>query len=58
MTKTLDGTAVYAYTTLISCLICIPWALLAEGSTLVEGANAAIAKVMRRAWQYLPAGVL
>ncbi len=45
MTKTLDGTAVYAYTTLISCLICVPWALLAEGSTLIEGAKAAIAKV-------------
>lgn len=45
MTKTLDGTAVYAYTTLISCLICVPWALLAEGGTLIEGAKAAIAKV-------------
>lgn len=45
MTKSLDGTAVYAYTTLISVLICVPWALLAEGSTLVEGAKAAIANV-------------
>ncbi|GLC43444.1 hypothetical protein PLESTB_001557900 [Pleodorina starrii] len=45
MTKTLDGTAVYAYTTLISVLICVPWALIAEGGTLVEGCKAAIAKV-------------
>ncbi|GLI60501.1 hypothetical protein VaNZ11_002664 [Volvox africanus] len=45
MTKTLDGTAVYAYTTLISVLICLPWALIAEGSTLVEGCKAAVAKV-------------
>jgi solute carrier family 35 protein E1 len=45
MTKTLDSTAVYAYTTLISVLICVPWALVAEGGTLVEGCKAAIAKV-------------
>lgn len=45
MTKSLDGTAVYAYTTLVSVLICVPWALMAEGSTLIEGAKAAIAKV-------------
>ncbi|PNH01462.1 Triose phosphate/phosphate translocator TPT, chloroplastic [Tetrabaena socialis] len=45
MTKSLDGTAVYAYTTLISVLICVPWALLAEGSTLKAGIEAAIAKV-------------
>ncbi|KAG2493019.1 hypothetical protein HYH03_008682 [Edaphochlamys debaryana] len=45
MTKTLDGTAVYAYTTLVSVLICVPWAFLAEGSQLVEGAKVAIAKV-------------
>ncbi|KAG2424566.1 hypothetical protein HXX76_014446 [Chlamydomonas incerta] len=45
MTKSLDGTAVYAYTTLISVLICVPWALMAEGGTLVEGAKAAVAAV-------------
>jgi hypothetical protein len=45
MTKSLDSTAVYAYTTLISVLICTPLALLAEGSGLVAGAQAAIAKV-------------
>ena len=45
MTKTLDSTAVYAYTTLISVLICVPLTLVAEGSTLIEGTKAAIAKV-------------
>jgi diaminopimelate decarboxylase/solute carrier family 35 protein E1 len=45
MTKSLDSTAVYAYTTLISVIICTPLALLAEGSGLVAGAQAAIAKV-------------
>lgn len=37
MTKTLDSTALYAYTTLISVLICTPLALLAEGSALAKG---------------------
>ncbi|KAI8477039.1 MAG: plastid triose phosphate/phosphate translocator [Monoraphidium minutum] len=45
MTKTLDSTAVYAYTTLISMLICVPIALVMEGSLLGAGAQAAIAKV-------------
>lgn len=51
MTKTLDSTAVYAYTTLISVLICVPLALMAEGSMLMDGMNAAIAKVgAQRFW--------
>lgn len=45
MTKTLDSTAVYAYTTLISALVCIPFALIAEGSALQAGAAAAMQKV-------------
>lgn len=45
MTKSLSSTAVYAYTTLISVLICVPWALLAEGGTLKAGIDAAIANV-------------
>lgn len=45
MSKTLGSTALYAYTTLISVLICVPLALIAEGSTLVAGSQAAIAKV-------------
>ena len=45
MSKTLGSTAVYAYTTLISVIICVPLALMAEGSTLVAGAEKAIAAV-------------
>lgn len=51
MTKTLDSTAVYAYTTAISVLICVPLALAAEGGMLIEGMNVAIAKVgAQRFW--------
>jgi hypothetical protein len=39
MTKTLDSTAVYAYTTLISMLICVPIALVMEGAGLGAGAQ-------------------
>ena len=45
MTKTLASTSVYAYTTLISVIICVPLALIFEGGALVEGSKAAIAKV-------------
>lgn len=45
MTKTLDSTAVYAYTTLISMVICVPIALAMEGPQLAAGAAAAIQKV-------------
>ena len=45
MSKTLGSTALYAYTTLISVIICVPLALMAEGSTLVAGAEKAIAAV-------------
>lgn len=45
MSKELGSTAVYAYTTLISVLICVPLALIAEGSSLTAGIQAAIAKV-------------
>jgi hypothetical protein len=44
-TTKIESTALYAYTTLISVLICTPLALIAEGSTLKAGAEAAIAKV-------------
>lgn len=69
MTKTLDSTAVYAYTTLISMIVCLPFAIIAEGSALQAGAAAAIAKVgaggsvlrmvgvccpKRLEWQHLP----
>jgi hypothetical protein len=45
MTKTLDSTAVYAYTTLISMIVCLPFAIGMEGGALQAGAAAAIQKV-------------
>lgn len=45
MSKDLGSTCVYAYTTLISVIICTPLALMAEGGSLKAGADAAIAKV-------------
>lgn len=45
MNKTLDSTAVYAYTTLISAAVCTPIALVMEGGKLAAGAQAAIAVV-------------
>lgn len=45
MTKTLSSTAVYAYTTLISMIVCLPFAIGMEGPQLQAGAAAAIAKV-------------
>ncbi len=45
MTKTLPSTAVYAWTTLISALLCTPLALFMEGGQLRAGMAAAIAKV-------------
>jgi len=45
MTKTLDSTAVYAYTTLISMVVCLPFAIGMEGGALQAGAAAAIQKV-------------
>lgn len=42
--KNLDSTAIYAYTTLMSVLICVPAALIAEGSRLPAGIDAALTK--------------
>ena len=39
--KDLDSTAVYAWTTLISVLICVPGALIFEGSRVKAGLDAA-----------------
>ncbi|GMH37403.1 hypothetical protein BSKO_05276 [Bryopsis sp. KO-2023] len=44
----LDSTAVYAYTTLISLMICLPLGLIVEGPTLMTGAKAAIEQVGAR----------
>ena len=43
--KELGSTGIYAWTTLISCFICIPGALYFEGPTLKAGVDAAISKV-------------
>ncbi len=43
--KILGSTGVYAYSTLISLIVCLPIALAMEGPVLLEGVNAAIAKV-------------
>lgn len=50
--KDLDSTAVYAWTTLISCLICVPAALIFEGPRLKAGLDAA-AKVNPQIYQKL-----
>jgi diaminopimelate decarboxylase/solute carrier family 35 protein E1 len=42
MTKTLASTSVYAYTTLISVIICVPLALIFEGGALVEGSKVCV----------------
>jgi len=43
--KNLSSTGIYAWTTLISCAICIPGALIFEGPKLAAGIDAAVAKV-------------
>lgn len=42
--KNLDSTAIYAYTTLVSTIICVPAALIVEGPTLRAGVDKALAK--------------
>eukprot|EP00210_Caulerpa_lentillifera_P003780 g3611.t1 len=46
--QNLDGTAVYAYTTLISVFICLPLGLIVEGPVLIEGVKKAVATVGAR----------
>ena len=41
--KNLDSTGIYAYTTLISVLICVPAALIMEGPYLKAAADKAVA---------------
>ena len=40
--KNLDSTGIYAYTTLISCIICVPAALIMEGPYLKAAADKAL----------------
>ena len=39
--KDLDSTAVYAYTTLVSVIICVPLALIFEGGAIKQGIQTA-----------------
>lgn len=41
--KDLDSTAIYAYTTLVSVIICVPAALIVEGPSLRAGIDKAVA---------------
>jgi len=43
--KNLGSTALYAYTTVISVVLCAPLALIMEGSKLPAGIDAAVAKL-------------
>lgn len=58
--KGLSSTGVYAWTTLISVLICVPLALIMEGPALKAGVDAAVAKVGAKAFytQLLSVGLL
>jgi diaminopimelate decarboxylase/solute carrier family 35 protein E1 len=58
MTKTLSSTAVYAYTTLISMIVCLPFAIGMEGPQLQAGAAAAIAKVRQLSIQSFYTGLV
>jgi Tpt phosphate/phosphoenolpyruvate translocator len=56
--KNLDSTANYAWTTLISVLICVPAALIFEGKHLQAGINAALAKDPNFYWALVSVGML
>ena len=56
--KDLDSTALYAYTTAISVLICVPAALLVEGKHLSAGVDKALAKNPNFYWALLSVGLL
>lgn len=58
--KNLSSTGVYAWTTLIACLICVPCAVFMEGPYLKAGVDAAVAKIGAKAFytQLLSVGLL
>lgn len=56
--KNLDSTAIYAYTTLISVLICVPGALIFEGAALREGVRKAAATHPDFYWKLTAVGLL
>lgn len=56
--KDLSSTAIYAWTTLISVLICVPGALIFEGPKLQAGIDAALQKEPNFYWALLSVGLL
>jgi Triose-phosphate Transporter family len=56
--KNLDSTANYAWTTLISVLICVPGALIFEGKALRAGIDAALIKEPNFYWSLVSVGLL
>ena len=56
--KDLDSTALYAYTTLISVVICVPAALIVEGPKLGAGIDKALQKEPNFYWALLSVGLL
>ena len=56
--KDLDSTALYAYTTLVSVVICVPAALIVEGRALSAGLDKALAKNPNFYWALLSVGLL
>lgn len=56
--KNLDSTAIYAWTTLISVLICVPGALIFEGPTLRAGIEKAAASHPDFYWKLTAVGLL
>ena len=56
--KDLSSTAIYAWTTLISVLICVPGALIFEGPKLQAGIDAALQKEPKFYFSLLSVGLL
>lgn len=56
--KDLDSTAIYAWTTLISVLICVPLAAIFEGPALKAGIDRAAAAHPEFYWKLAAVGLL
>lgn len=56
--KDLSSTAIYAWTTLVSVLICVPGALIFEGPKLQAGIDAALKKEPKFYFSLLSVGLL
>ncbi len=56
--KNLSSTAIYAWTTLISVLICVPGALIFEGPRLQAGIDIALKKEPNFYFSLLSVGLL